>query len=159
MVKRRTPMNFNSKVMSYEIEKIYNIYLDVVALKTLESTLDVTTISKQERARQSLIHELIIVHHNERIKINFLISIYKPKILSVSKLKASQLTVRFIIFKNSNNLRCSQFFAILTKSKSCSMHSKSISDIMLDHFNLETEKGKNFQQQLAKWVSKDSEAN
>ena len=34
-----------------------------------------------------------------------------------------------------------------------------IGDIMLDHFNLETDKGKNFQQQVAKWVSKDNEAN
>ena len=34
-----------------------------------------------------------------------------------------------------------------------------IGDIMLDHFNLDTEKGRNFQQQVAKWVSKDNEAN
>ena len=58
-----------------------------------QGEIDVTTISKQERARQSLIHELAIVHHNACIKINFLIKIYKPKILSMSKLKASQLTV------------------------------------------------------------------
>ena len=69
---------------------------DVVAWETLvrnEGTLDVTTISKQERARQSLIHELMVVHHNACIKINFLIHIYKPTILAMSKLKASQLTV------------------------------------------------------------------
>ena len=71
---------------------------DVVAWETLvrnEGTLDVTTISKQERARQSLIHELMVVHHNACIKINFLIHIYKPTILAMSKLKASQLTVLY----------------------------------------------------------------
>ena len=36
---------------------------------------------------------------------------------------------------------------------------RGIGDIMLDHFNLETDKGKNFQQQVAKWVSKDNDAN
>ena len=57
--------------------------------------LDVASISKKERARQNLIHELMVVHHNACIKINFLIHIYKPTILAMSKLKASQLTVRF----------------------------------------------------------------
>ena len=36
---------------------------------------------------------------------------------------------------------------------------RGIGDIMLDHFNLDSEKGKNFQHQVAKWVSKDNEAN
>ena len=35
---------------------------------------------------------------------------------------------------------------------------KGIGDILLDHFNLESDKGKNFQHQVAKWVSKDADA-
>ena len=34
-----------------------------------------------------------------------------------------------------------------------------IGDILLDHFDLESEKGMNFQQQVAKWISCDADAN
>ena len=50
-------------------------------------------LSKRERARQMVIHELINVHHNACIKINFLINIFKPTILRESKLKEAQLGV------------------------------------------------------------------
>ena len=50
-------------------------------------------LSKRERARQMVIHELINVHHNACIKINFLINIFKPTIIRESKLKEAQLGV------------------------------------------------------------------
>ena len=55
-------------------------------------------LSKRERARQMVIHELINVHHNACIKINFLINIFKPTIIRESKLKEAQLGVSSIVF-------------------------------------------------------------
>jgi len=121
--------------------------------------LDVASISKKERARQNLIHELMVVHHNACIKINFLIHIYKPTILAMSKLKASQLTP---IFRNIDEIKI-KFDALKIDLEERQRAQwpllGGIGDIMLDHFNLDTEKGRNFQQQVAKWVSKDNEAN
>ena len=54
-------------------------------------------LSKRERARQMVIHELINVHHNACIKINFLINIFKPTILRESKLKEAQLGVSLAV--------------------------------------------------------------
>ena len=55
-------------------------------------------ISKKERGRQLVINELINVHHNACIKINFLIKIYRPTILRLSMIKSpAQLTVSISI--------------------------------------------------------------
>ena len=72
-------------------------FLELIAWETQvkkeNPDFNLDELSKRERARQMVIHELINVHHNACIKINFLINIFKPTIIRESKLKEAQLGV------------------------------------------------------------------
>ena len=77
-------------------------FLELIAWETQvkkeNPDFNLDELSKRERARQMVIHELINVHHNACIKINFLINIFKPTIIRESKLKEAQLGVSSIVF-------------------------------------------------------------
>lgn len=73
-------------------------------------------LSKRERARQMVIHELINVHHNACIKINFLINIFKPTIIRESKLKEAQLGVSSNVLFGSDSYIGRTFFRTFDKS-------------------------------------------
>ena len=64
------------------------------AVRQQDPDFDFDSMSKKDRARQMVIHELINVHHNACVKIAFIVKIFKPIILARSALKEQQLTVR-----------------------------------------------------------------
>jgi len=116
-------------------------------------------LSKKERARQMVIHELINVHHNACIKINFLINIFKPTIIRESKLKEAQLGKIFRNIKEIKTMFDELKDDLERKQQAEWPQISGIGEILLDHFDLESEKGMNFQQQVAKWISCDADAN
>ena len=63
------------------------------AVKQQDTEFDFSALSKIDRARQMVIHELINVHHNACVKIAFIVKIFRPKILSNTILTPKQLTV------------------------------------------------------------------
>ena len=68
------------------------------AVRNQDPNFDFDSMSKKDRARQMVIHELINVHHNACVKIAFIVKIFKPTILARSALKEQQLTVCFPSF-------------------------------------------------------------
>ena len=78
-------------------------------------------ISKKERGRQLVMNELINVHHNACIKINFLIKIYRPTILKLSMIKSpaqltvSQLSEIDICIASVQKFQFRKYFEILTR--------------------------------------------
>ena len=91
--------------MDSELEMIELIPWET-CVRIQDPNFDFDSMSKIDRARQMVIHELINVHHNACVKIAFIAKIFRPQILERTGLKLPQLTVSSIFLFDYNFVLC-----------------------------------------------------